>query len=211
VAKEWILNSAMNRFQLNFKRNVGPTSEEIRKCAPKSLAEWRTYYYDRVRSKEHIDELGRKLYTKVTEVLVSEIEDLSLDDCIHYMHQLVIDRTYDGYTTEIATIYGQLQDILGIPISPAPDAWDRLYNVDFFIKVNESFIGLQIKPGGPGAQLPQIHKEGTLQAATHTKFRKEFGGSVFYVMSVKKDKKKVIQNIEVVSEIRAEIVRLQKL
>jgi len=25
MAKEWILNSAMNRFQLNFKRNVGPT------------------------------------------------------------------------------------------------------------------------------------------------------------------------------------------
>ena len=23
MAKEWILNSAMNRFQLNFKRNVG--------------------------------------------------------------------------------------------------------------------------------------------------------------------------------------------
>ena len=33
MAKEWILNSAMNRFQLNFKRNVGPTSESIRwKC-----------------------------------------------------------------------------------------------------------------------------------------------------------------------------------
>ncbi|NTW84443.1 MAG: hypothetical protein HGB36_13990 [Chlorobiaceae bacterium] len=33
MAKEWILNSAMNRamnrFQLNFKRNVGPTSESI--------------------------------------------------------------------------------------------------------------------------------------------------------------------------------------
>ncbi len=30
MAKEWILNSAMNRFQLNFKRNVGATSESIR-------------------------------------------------------------------------------------------------------------------------------------------------------------------------------------
>lgn len=40
MTKEWILNSAMNRFQLNFKRNVGPTSESIRKCSPKSLDEW---------------------------------------------------------------------------------------------------------------------------------------------------------------------------
>lgn len=28
MAKEWILNSAMNRFQLNFKRNVGPTKDK---------------------------------------------------------------------------------------------------------------------------------------------------------------------------------------
>jgi len=44
MAKEWILNSAMNRFQLNFKRNVGPTSESIRQCAPKTIEEWRAYY-----------------------------------------------------------------------------------------------------------------------------------------------------------------------
>ncbi len=29
MAKEWILNSAMNRYQLNFKRNVGAVSESI--------------------------------------------------------------------------------------------------------------------------------------------------------------------------------------
>ena len=54
MAKEWILNSAMNRFQLNFKRNVGATSESIRKCSPKTLEEWRKYYFENVRSKEHI-------------------------------------------------------------------------------------------------------------------------------------------------------------
>lgn len=55
----------MNRFQLNFKRNVGPTSESIRKCEPKSLDEWREYYFKNVRSKEHIEELGKKLYIKI--------------------------------------------------------------------------------------------------------------------------------------------------
>ncbi len=69
MAKEWILNSAMNRFQLNFKRNVGPTSESIRKCEPKSIDEWRVYYFKNVRSKEHIEELGKKLYIKITEVI----------------------------------------------------------------------------------------------------------------------------------------------
>lgn len=48
MAKEWVLNSATNRFQLNFKRNVGATSEAIRKCAPKSLQEWKEYYFKNV-------------------------------------------------------------------------------------------------------------------------------------------------------------------
>ena len=143
MAKEWILNSAMNRFQLNFKRNVGAVSEEIRKCSPKSLEEWKEYYYSKVRSKEHIDELGRKLYIKITEVIASEVESITEEDCINYMHNMVINRTFDGYITEIKTIYGQLQielDDLGVKIEPAPDEWDRLYNVDFFIKVNNKYI-----------------------------------------------------------------------
>ena len=69
MAKEWILNSAMNRFQLNFKRNVGAVSDEIRNCQPKALGEWKKYYFSNVRSREHIESLGRKLYIKITEVL----------------------------------------------------------------------------------------------------------------------------------------------
>jgi hypothetical protein len=72
MAKEWILNSAMNRFQLNFKRNVGPTSESIRKCEPKALEEWQEYYFSNVRSKKHIIDLGKKLYIKITEVISAE-------------------------------------------------------------------------------------------------------------------------------------------
>ena len=132
MAKEWVLNSATNRFQLNFKRNVGATSEAIRKCAPKSLEEWQDYYFKNVKSEEHIIELGKKLYIKITEVLVAEIDEITEEDCINYIKELVIDRTYDGYVREIKTIYEQLQETLKIKIDPAPDAWDRLYNVDFF-------------------------------------------------------------------------------
>ncbi len=62
------------------------------------------------------------------------------------MIQLVIDRTLGGYMTEIKTVYGQLERLLGVTIEPAPDEWDRLFNVDFFIRVGEKFVGLQIKP-----------------------------------------------------------------
>ncbi|MGC8699358.1 MAG: MjaI family restriction endonuclease, partial [Candidatus Acidifodinimicrobium sp.] len=121
MPKEWILNSATNRFQLNFSRNVGKVAEEIRKCAPKDKKEWEEYYYKNVRPKEHLIELGRKLYVKITEVLASEIEEITEEDCINYIINLVIDRTYDGYNTEINTIYGQLQNILGVKIHSVMD------------------------------------------------------------------------------------------
>jgi hypothetical protein len=185
MAKEWILNSAMNRFQLNFKRNVGPTSESIRQCAPKTLDDWRAYYFKNVRPKEHIEDLGRKLYIKITEVIQAEVEEITEQECIDYMVQLVIDRTFDGYMTEIKTIYGQLERELQVKIEPAPDEWDRLYNVDFFIKVKDKFIGRQIKPINQGIQLPQIFKEKDLQLKTHERFTREYGGKVFYVFSSK--------------------------
>jgi len=84
MAKEWILNSAMNRFQLNFKRNVGPTSESIRKCSPKTLDEWREYYFNNVKSKEHVEDLGKKLYVKITEVIQSEVADVTEQDFVVY-------------------------------------------------------------------------------------------------------------------------------
>jgi hypothetical protein len=196
MAKEWILNSAMNRFQLNFKRNVGAVSEAIRKCAPKSVGDWKKYYFTNVRSKKHIEELGKKLYIKITEVISAEVEDITEEDCIKYLYNMVINRTFDGYMTEIK-------------IEPAPDEWDRLYNVDFFIKIKDKYIGLQIKPAGGVSHIPQIFKEGAIQAATHKEFTKKFGGKVFYIISIKEGNTKKIHNTEVIQEIEDEIKRLQ--
>ena len=128
---------------------------------------------------------------------------------------MVINRTLDGYMTEIKTIYGQLQAILqkdypDVKIEPASDEWDRLYNVDFYILINRKYIGLQIKPVSDGVQLSQIFKERELQKQTHKKFLDEFGGNVFYIFSIKDKGKKRIANIEVVNELKKEIERLKK-
>lgn len=208
MAKEWILNSATNRFQFNFKRNVGAVSEEIRKCSPKNIREWESYYFKNVKSKKHLIELGKKLYVKITEVIASEVQNITEEDCISYIQQLVIQRTFDGYTTERETIYGQLQEILGVKIEPAPDKWDRLFNVDFYIKINGKYIGLQIKPAGGTSHISQIFKEKQLQKKTHEKFSQQYGGKVFYVISIKEGDKKRIHNTEVIEEIKKEIERL---
>jgi hypothetical protein len=208
MAKEWILNSVMNRFQLNFTRNVGKTSETIRKCSPKTLEEWQSYSYSNVYPAEHLDELGRKLYTKITEVIPAEVEAITEEDCINYIHEVVINRTFDGYTTEIKTTYGKLEKDLGVKIQPAPDEWDRLYNVDFFIELKGKYIGLQIKPVGNTSHIPQIFQERGQQAQTHEQFTEKFGGAVFYVFSFKTGDTKNIHNTEVIEQIREEIKRL---
>ena len=69
------------------------------------------------------------------------------------MYNLVLNRTYEGYDTEIQLIYNELQDILNIEINPASDEWDRIFNVDYFIEVNGKYIGLQIKPIESGKSL----------------------------------------------------------
>ncbi|MEM1988927.1 MAG: MjaI family restriction endonuclease [Candidatus Woesearchaeota archaeon] len=125
-----------------------------------------------------------------------------------YIRNLVIKRTFEGYMTEKETIYGQLQEILNVKIEPEPDEWDRLYNVDFFIKIKNKYIGLQIKPV-TFAHSPEFDtKWREAYKISHEKFTKKFGGKVFIVLSVKKDNKKVILNKKVINEIKQEINRL---
>ena len=220
MAKEWILNMATNRWGLNKKESVGPVSLWIRECDPRDIEEWKDFYYDKLRKmiaekginlapEEYIQDLGRKLYTKITEVIQAEIEEVTEEDCVQYIYGLVINRTFDGYQTEIKTIYGQLQRILKIPIKPAPDEWDRLYNVDFYIEIGGKYIGLQIKPI-TYEQTPEIYRWKEWLSRTHKRFTEEKGGKVFIVFSVKEGNKKIIYNQEVIEEIEREIERLSK-
>jgi hypothetical protein len=209
MANEWILNQANMRWGLTKKRQVGPVAEIIRKCAPKTLQEWEEYYLTHIYPREHLEHLGKKLFIKVTDVCKAEIENITEEDCINFIYNLVIKRTFDGYQSEIQTVYGQLEKILGEKIIPAPDEWDRGYNVDYYIKVHDKFIGLQIKPAGY-EYITQIINEREQQKKTHAKFSEKYGGKVFYIISITEGKNKIIHNPEVIDEIKTEIERLKK-
>ncbi len=219
MAKEWILNIATNRCGLNKKKSVGPVSQWIRECSPKTIKDWEEFYYKKlvdflkgrgisISAKDYLEDLGRRLYVKITEVIQAEIEEITEEDCIQYIYNLIINRTYDGYLTEKKTIYGKLQKVLGVEIKPAPDEWDRLYNVDFYIQLEEKYIGLQIKPI-TYEQTPEIYRWKEWLGTTHKQFEEKFGGKVFIVFSIKKDNRKEIYNPEVIEEIRKEIERLK--
>lgn len=233
MAKEWIsgaegrnlkfkrenfLNWAINRWGLNKAFSVGPTSQLIRECAPSSFEEWEEFYFDNAYQKkkeglkitrEYITELGKKLYVKLSEVIQNELESIQEQECIDYAYNLVLNRTYEGYNTEIDTIYGQLETKLGVKIQPAPDEWDRTYSVDFFIQVKDKYIGLQIKPISSREALTH-YKWQKLNEENHKKFESKFGGKAFFVYSVKSGKKKEIYNTEVIDQIKGEIRRLEE-
>ncbi len=154
---------------------------------------------------------GRKLYLNLMKDIHNELENIQEEECIDYAYNLVLNRTYEGYRSEIDTIYGQLQSILSINIEPARDEWDRTYNVDFCININDKYIGLQIKPISSGQSLNQ-YQWLEMHRRNHQRFENQFGGKVFFVYSVKSTgKKKIIYNTEVIEQISEEIERLKNL
>lgn len=215
--RETLLNYGLNRWGLNKAYSVGPTSELIRSCAPSTFEVWENFYFSNARQKkkdgikvtrEYIIGLGQTLYVKLSEVIQKELLSISEEECIDYAYNLVLNRTYEGYVTEIETIYGQLEGMLEVKIDPAPDDWDRLYGVDFSIRVGEKYIGLQIKPISSGQSLNQ-YQWIEMHIKNHERFENDFGGKVFFIYSIKSSgKKKKIFNIEVVEEIKSEISRL---
>ena len=233
MAKEWItesdgeglkfrhetlLNYGLNRWGLNKAYSVGALSELIRSCAPKEFKEWEEFYFTKGKQKkkggisitrEYINLLGQTLYIKLSEVVQMELKSITEEECIEYAYNLVLRRTYDGYRTEIETIYGQLEAAIERRIEPAPDNWDRAYSVDFFIKIKEKYLGIQIKPIASGQALNQ-YQWIEMHKVNHAKFEKEFGGKVFFVYSTKGSTgKKKIYNTEIIEEISLEIERLK--
>ncbi|MDP8207452.1 MAG: MjaI family restriction endonuclease [Candidatus Electryonea clarkiae] len=217
--RETLLNYGMNRWGLNKAHSVGSTSELIRACTPSSFEDWEGFYFKNARqkkkdginiTKEYITGLGQTLYIKLSEVIQNELESIQEEECIDYAYNLILNRTYEGYRAEIDTIYGQLEGILKIKIDPAPDKWDRTYNVDFCIEVKDRFIGIQIKPISTGIPLDHYQWE-EMHRKNHERFFHDQGGKVFFVFSVKSTgKKKIIHNVEVIDEIQKEIDRLSK-
>lgn len=222
MAREWVLNVAFNRWQLNRPKYVGRVAEAIRACAPKSEKEWEEYYYSQVPQRhvpsnwrmlgntmeEHLEEIGRLLFAKISEQLRAEVDAITEEDCIQYVHDVVIHRTFEGYVTEKKTIYEQLEQALQVKLYPASDEWDRRYNVDFYIPIGAKAIGIQIKPISY-KQTPEIHRWYEWMRQSHERFAQEQGGRVFVVFSVTEaGGQKRIWNPEIIDEIRTEIRKL---
>lgn len=218
--RETLLNYAMNRWGLNKASSVGATSELIRQCAPKAYEDWGKFYFENAAQKkkdgikitrDYIETLGKELYIKLSEVVENELSSISEEECIDYVYNLFINRTFEGYRTEIETIYGQLEKAVGCQIKAAPDEWDRTFGVDFYIQVKDSHIGIQIKPV---SSMDSVMNYGWIHQNkdNYNRFSQIHQGKVFFIFSKKNAAgKKQIVNTEVIEDIKTEIKRLSDL
>jgi hypothetical protein len=219
--KEKVLNYSCQTYQLSRPNKVGAVMALIRECQPKTLEEWERWYFENAHTdakqsvkitKEILEELGERLYVKITEIVIPEWQEafnkLTLQDCVDYIYNLTIHRTYDGFLRERSVIHDNLAKIFkDVSFVESEPELDHAGDIDYLCYVNDRrAFGIQIKPVTAKANFGNYSPSERMKEGFR-EFEEKYGGRVFIVFSVDDE----IENKEVKSEIAREIERLQKL
>lgn len=222
--KEKVLNFTSNTYQLTRPKKVGAVMEMIRDCQPAKFFEWEKYYFEKAytQSKEPIkitmqtlEELGERLYEKITEVVVPEwteaFKKITRQDCIDYIYDVTLVRTYNGFLLEKSVINDNLaKQFPEVDFEESDSNLDHAGDIDYIGKVGKYAFGLQIKPTTARSNFGNYSISDRMRA-NFEDFETQYGGKVFIIFSAKIGNKKEILNEEVITEIKTEIDRLKKL
>lgn len=217
--KEKVLNYACQTYQLSRPNKVGTVMALIRECQPKSFEEWQKWYFENAKTdgktpskitKESLEELGERLYIKIKEIVIPEwteaFKQLTLQDCVEYIFNLTINRTYDGFIREKSVIEDNLaKEFPNIKFVESDPELDHAGDIDYLGWVGKKAFGIQIKPVTAKANFGNYSASERMRASFDS-FTKKYGGQVFIVFSI--DDK--IKNEEVIGQIAGEIKRLSK-
>lgn len=215
--KERVLNYACQTYQLSRPNKVGSVMALIRECQPNSFEEWEQWYFLNAHTSgkkptkitnESLRELGERLYAKITEIVIPEWEsafrELTEQDCIDYIYNLTINRTYDGYLREKSVINDGLAKLFpDVVFEESDPELDHAGDIDYVARVGYASIGIQIKPITASANFGSYSLTERMKASFES-FKEQYGGNVFVVFSLDGE----IANKEVISSIENEINRL---
>lgn len=215
--KEKVLNYASQTYQLTRPNKVGAVMALIRECQPQSLKEWEAWYFENAQTKsanptpirpESLQELGERLYVKITEIVIPEwteaFRQITLEDCVDYIYNLTINRTWDGFQREKSIVGQHLQpEFPDVEFIESEPEMDHAGDIDYLGKVGARAFGIQIKPTTSKANFGNYAPSDRMRQGFE-EFEERFGGKVFIVYSVKGE----IANPEVLEDIREEIKRL---
>ena len=216
--KEKVLNYTNQTYQLSRPNKVGAVMALIRECQPKSIDEWEEWYFEKAYTKaknpvkitkDMLVELGERLYIKITEIVIPEwkeaFDQLTLQDCIDYIYNLTINRTFDGFYREKSVVTGTLEkkfpDVKFVESEPE---LDHAGDIDYLGYVGEKAFGIQIKPVTAKANFGNYSPSERMKASFR-EFEQKYGSKVFIIFSIDDE----IKNPEVIDDIKKEIERLQ--
>ena len=217
--KEKVLNYATQTYQLSRPNKVGAVMALIRECQPSTIEEWEQWYFENAKTagknnfkitRESLQELGERLYEKITEVVIPEwqeaFKNLTKEDCCNYIYNLTINRTYDGYLREKSVVNDGLSKLFPeIRFEESPEDLDHAGDVDYLGYVTEDkALGIQIKPVTAQSNFGNYSVPERMKASFDN-FKKDFGGNVFIVFSLDGE----IANEQVIDKIKVEIERLK--
>ena len=209
--KEKVLNYACQTYQLSRPNKVGTVMALIRQCQPKTIEDWEQWYFGNAYTdgknafkitKQSIDELGVRLYKKITEVVIPEWQEafrnLTLQDCIDYIHNLTINRTFDGYVREKSVVNdGLAKHYPSVKFEESPSELDHAGDIDYLGYIGEKAFGIQIKPVTAQSNFGNYSISERMKASFQY-FEEEYGGKVFIVFSLDGEiaNKNVLKEIE---------------
>ena len=210
--KEKVLNYACQAYQLSRPNKVGTVMALIRECQPKTIEEWEKWYFEKVHTdgknpvkitKKVLEELGERLYVKITEIVIPEWQEafrqLTLQDCIDYIYNLTIKRTYDGFYREKSVVTEILEKKLSdVKFVESEPELDHAGDIDYLGYVGKKAFGIQIKPVTAKANFGNYSPSERMKASFR-EFERKYGGKVFIIFSIDDE----ITNKEVLKEIEA--------
>ena len=215
--KEKVLNYACQTYQLSRPNKVGAVMALIRECQPQTIEQWETWYFENAYTdsknafkvtKGSMNELGTRLHEKITEVVIPEWQEafrsLTLQDCIDYIHNLTINRTFDGYIREKSVVNdGLAKHYPSVKFEESPSELDHAGDIDYLGYVGDKAIGIQIKPVTAKSNFGNYSISERMKASFQD-FEEEYGGKVFIIFSLDGE----IANEHVLKDIEKEIERL---
>ena len=215
--KEFLLNYANRRWGLTKTSKVGEVMALIRECQPKSWTEWEDWYFSNALTKtkepqpvsrKSLEELGVRLYEKLVGMVYPQMREamrcITKEDCIDYIYQITICRTYDGFLTEKSVIYDNLaKHFPNVVFEETSPELDHAGDIDYIGRINDKAFGIQVKPVTAHANLGNYDVSARMEQSFRS-FEQEYGGKVFIVFST--DDR--VRNEEVYESISKEIDRL---
>lgn len=217
--KEKVLNYACQTYQLSRPNKVGAVMALIRECQPQTIEEWENWYFENAYTqgkqafkidRQSLVELGERLHEKITEVVIPEWQEafrqLTREDCIAYIHNLTINRTFDGYLREKSVVNdGLAKHFPDVKFEESSPELDHAGDIDYTGHVGDKAFGIQIKPVTAQSNFGNYSVSERMRAGFEA-FKATFGGKVFIIFSLDGE----IANKAVLQEIATEVERLKR-